>query len=208
MLKAIVILFIACMLTWIITIFYERFKIVAKFFTFLSILTVILGAILFFSGYDPLNALKEGVLYYISSLKNGQSSDEKLSSPIEVLIPAENKSVEWETASEVENSDPVSTYETATTILNISETAYRNDSDELFIMWVPIAGQNEYRLKIEVDDPFSDAEPVLEFLCADPWYYVDVSAYDYKTVMFASVAVWNDGISQWVYSSPLSFTLY
>lgn len=203
--KATGILFLVCVITWLLTYANEKWKGFAKVITFLSIGSLVLSIINFSTGYDPLMTIKEHLGNFNLS-KDDQISTEMQPQPFEVLIPKEGHTTT--STNDVSSVDiPPSVYEPATVILNIEEKAHRNDENEIFFIWVPIAGQNEYKLKIEVDDPFSSAEKALEYTCKDFYQYVDVSAYDRDTVMFASVGVWSENEDKWIYTDPINFTL-
>ena len=93
-------------------------------------------------------------------------------------------------------------------MLNVEDRMYRDENNKIYFLWVPIAGQEKYRVKIQIDDPFAGVETDIEVSETGNRAEVDVSAYDYETVMFVSVGVWDDVASEWLYTDPLSFTLY
>jgi len=204
--QATVILILVCIITWALTYANEKWKPLATIVTFLSIGSLVLGVINFFTGYDPLVVIKENIGNF-QFPKDDQISTETQPPPFEVLIPKGSHAAN--SSNETVDADiPQFVYETTTVILNIEQEVYRNDDNKILFIWVPIAGRNEYKLKLEVDDPFSSAETALEYTCTEFYQYVDVSAYDRDTVMFASVGVWNESEAQWVYTDPINFTLY
>lgn len=199
-------LFLVCIIAWLLTYCNEKFKRVATIITFLSIGSLVLSCLNFFTGYDPLVIIKESLSNFQIS-KDNQISTDTQPPPFEVSIPKENHTVN--SSNETVSADKLPfVYETTTVILNIEQKVYRNDENKVLFIWVPIAGQNEYKLKLEVDNPFSSAETALEYTCTNSYQYVDVSAYERDTVMFASVGVWSENKTQWVYTDPINFTLY
>ena len=204
--KATVILILVCSLSWALTYANEKWKRIATIITFLSIGSLLLSVINFFIGYDPLVIIKENIVNFQFS-KDDQISTNTQPPPFEVLIPTESHTTNSSNKT-VDADKPQFAYETTTVILNIEQKVYRDDDNKVLFIWVPIAGRNEYKLKIEVDDPFSSGETDLEFTFKSSFKYVDVSAYDRDTVMFASVGVWSESEAQWVYTNPINFTLY
>lgn len=74
MLKAILILILIIILSWIISYYYEKYKAVAIFLTFLGIVSIFLGVIQFFTNYNPLESLKEYVRSTMSESDNNTES--------------------------------------------------------------------------------------------------------------------------------------
>lgn len=203
----IVILAIFSIIAWICVYCQEKYKPVALIFAWISTISLFFSAIKFWGNYDLLYTLKEKLISSSSATQEEPITSVPSSPPIEVLIPQEVSTP----VSEQESSDNklLNTYRQKTLLLNISrnEKIRRNDDGKIFLTWVPLVGQNEYKIKISADDPFSTTASELEFVCPGHAIYVDLSEYDRNTVMFVSVGIWESIASEWIYTEPTNFIL-
>lgn len=192
----------------------EKYKSVSRILTFISLFTLSVSLISFLFDFDPVQQIKSWTVFFVSSIfdhepdsTNSSPSPTPLPTPFEVLIPQPDNTKETDNISTVSNS-PMISYSVETVFLNIGDKVYRDENNKILFLWVPIAGQDTYHIKVQVDDPFSDAETDIELEEKRNYTYMDVSSYDGGTVMFVSIGIWNDKLSEWSYSSPLSVTLY
>lgn len=226
MLKAFLILLLIAIFSWISTYYHETYKGVAIFFTFLGMVSLFLGILQYFTDYDPLTAVKESVKSAFSeshdnaepeeTVKNEVKNEENAdaSNTSDTAVPAIQVSIPDETerpAQSQEISDaidtPYSAHPDTVAFLNVWENMNRDSNGIIHIAWTPLAGQNTYKINIEIDDPFLNADTSREDFCEDSSYDIDLSECSPKTVIFLSVGVYNDDLSDWTYTKT-SFVLY
>lgn len=224
--KAFLILIPIIILSWIITYYYEKYKVVAKFWTYLGIAGALLSAIQFITGYNPLEALKEDVSSIIFESNNNTESkaettnkvknEENVDVPevsdtaapaIQVKVPDETNSPA-QTEEVIETVDaPYSNQSNKAVFFNVRESMRRDADGIIHIAWTPMLNQDIYKLKVEIDDQFSNIDTNQEFLCKNSWYDIDLSECTPDTVIFISIGVYNEDSSDWVYTKT-SFILY
>lgn len=195
---AFLILVIITIAAGVLTYFNEKFKPVAFIFTFLSMFTLILGIIERISKYNPLVELKKHV---IDSYETGDTTQDVDS--IEIHLPIQSNPTQEPNITPKQQLASVP----AVTFLNVDDQMYRNENGMVHIEWTPITTSTNYKLKIEIDDPFTNLETNYEYLCDTAQYDFDASAYTEDTTFFISVAIFDKNSSKWIYSEPLSFIL-
>lgn len=195
---AFLILVIITIAAGVLTYFNEKFKPVAFIFTFLSMFTLILGIIERISKYNPLDELKKHV---IDSYETGDTTQDVDS--IEIHLPIQSNPTQEPNITPKQQLASVP----AVTFLNVDDQMYRNENGMVHIEWTPITTSTNYKLKIEIDDPFTNLETNYEYLCDTAQYDFDASAYTEDTTFFISVAIFDKNSSKWIYSEPLSFIL-
>lgn len=195
---AFLILVIITIAAGVLTYFNEKFKPVAFIFTFLSMFTLILGIIERISKYNPLDELKKHV---IDSYETGDTTQDVDS--IEIHLPIQSNPTQEPNITPKQQLASVP----AVTFLNVDDQMYRNENGMVHIEWTPITTSTNYKLKIEIDDPFTNLETNYEYLCDTAQYDFDASAYTEDTTFFISVAIFDKNSSKWIYCEPLSFIL-
>lgn len=195
---AFLILVIITIAAGVLTYFNEKFKPVAFIFTFLSMFTLILGITERISKYNPLVELKKHV---IDSYETGDTTQDVDS--IEIHLPIQSNPTQEPNITPKQQLASVP----AVTFLNVDDQMYRNENGMVHIEWTPITTSTNYKLKIEIDDPFTNLETNYEYLCDTAQYDFDASAYTEDTTFFISVAIFDKNSSKWIYSEPLSFIL-
>lgn len=208
-------LFIIFFLSWRLICLQDKFKIIERSLAFLSCATLLLSIVSFFTGYDLAKSVWEDLKHLSTVSSEADYSATPLPTPtlqpttppapLQVLLPDSIPDI-TPASGRAEGSKSNIICETA--IYNIGSSIHRNSDNKIHITWLPLANQDSYKLKVEADDPFLDAETEQEYTCKDNWCDVDVSDYPNGTLLFASVAVWNHETNEWVYSEPISFTLY
>lgn len=225
MLKAFLILLVIIILSWVATCYHETYKGVAIFFTFLGMISLFLGILQYFTDYDPLSAIKESVKSAFSeshdnaepeeTVKNEVKSEENTdtSNTSDTAIPAIQVSIPDETGLPAQSKEtpevvdtPYSNHPDTVAFLNVRENMRRDSNGIIHIAWTPLSGQNTYKVNIEIDDPFLNADTSREYFCEDSAYDIDLSECSPKTVIFLSVGVYNDELSDWTYTKT-SFVL-
>ena len=204
----IALLLVAVVLTWA----NEKYKTVSRVLAFISAFSMLTAMVNFSLGFDPVLKIREWIISNVSSLIQKTSDDaipsaSPLPPPFEVRIPQSGDKSEVASTPPALNATP-KPYSVKTVLLNVEDRMYRDENNKIYFLWVPIAGQEKYRVKIQIDDPFAGVETDIEVSETGNRAEVDVSAYDYETVMFVSVGVWDDVASEWLYTDPLSFTFY
>lgn len=108
----------------------------------------------------------------------------------------------------VESDDvPYSNQSNTVVFLNVRESMRRDSAGIIHIAWTPMLNRDLYKLKLEIDDQFSNIDTTPEYLCENSWCDIDLSECTPDTVIFISVGVYNEDISDWVYTKT-SFILY
>lgn len=198
MIKATLILFVISCIAIFLTYVNEKFKKIAMFFSFLSMLTFILSIVEFASGYNPLTYIKEQFIVYQEEQNTAPDVD-----VLEIHLPAHSASTQTE-----DSTDGLSVAAITTAVfLNIDDEMYRNENGIIHIAWTPIAGQTSYKLKINIDDPFTTSKTNYEYMCDAAQYDFDASDYSENTAFFVSVAIFDHNSSEWFYCEPVSFIL-
>lgn len=174
--------------------FNKKFLIVTLFFTFLSMFTLILVV----TEHISLDELKKHV---IDSYETGDTTQDVDS--IEIHLPIQSNPTQEPNITPKQQLASVP----AVTFLNVDDQMYRNENGMVHIEWTPITTSTNYKLKIEIDDPFTNLETNYEYLCDTAQYDFDASAYTEDTTFFISVAIFDKNSSKWIYSEPLSFIL-
>ncbi|MDE5907950.1 MAG: hypothetical protein K2H52_04285 [Lachnospiraceae bacterium] len=207
-------LFIICIIAWGLIRLQDKYVIIEKVLGFFSCATLLLSIVAFFTGYDLVKSAWTDLKSLWSTSPESVYSSTPLyestlpptapPAPLQVVLP--DSIPEGTPASDMaEGSKSSLVCETA--IYNIGNRVNRNSDDKIHIEWLPLANQDNYKLRIEADDPFLDAETEREYTCEDNWCDVDVSDFPNGTLLFAAVAVWDPEANEWIYSEPISFTL-
>ncbi len=226
MLKAFFILLLIIILSWILTYYHETYRGVAIFFTFLGMVSLFLGILQYFTDYDPLTAIKETVTSAFSeshdnaepeeTAENESKSEENsdTSNTFDTILPAIQVNIPDETENPAQSKEisdavdtPYSDHPDTVAFLNVWESMRRDSNGIIHIAWTPLSGQNTYKVNIEIDDPFLNADTSREYFCEDSSCDIDLSECSPKTVIFLSVGVYNDDLSDWTYTKT-SFVLY
>ncbi len=224
MLIASLFLFFIGILAWILTLLHQKSKKVALFFTFLGMMGTLLGTLEYFTDYNLLEELKEYVkLSIFESQDNSETETEMANvvkdeenieatdaapSAVEVKIPDETDIPVQE--EEINKTDvlPSSDYINMIVFLNVREKMSRDSAGIIHIAWTPMVNQDVYKLKVEIDDNFSNIDTDREVDCENSWCDIELSECISNTVIFISVGVYNDEISDWVYTDKTSFILF
>lgn len=194
---------------------------IARFITFISILSLLLTGIQFFTGYNPFDDIKAKFEPHGDSeteINNEDENEEKTqppqvsdttSSPIQVKIPDEsNNSTQEEHTIETDNSIDSSYFNYVNTpvFLNVAETMGRDGEGIIHISWTPMFNQDIYKLTLKIDDPFSDIADIQEYFCKNSWCDIVLSECSSNTEIVVLVGVFDKDSSDWSYVER-SFTL-
>lgn len=202
---AIFILATVAIISFIIAKVQDNNKIITLILNFIGAVSTILSIITWITNYDPLNTVKEFATTKINESK--QKSTQEQTTSLEVYIPKSTEHKSEPSNAEIENTKQAD-FLTKPIVLNIGETVHRNDENKIHVIWTPIINQDNYWLKIKVDDPFINAKTEFIYKCENTWYDIDVSKYSSDTVMFISIAIWDKENAQKIYNEPISFKLY
>lgn len=219
------ILLLIIILSWILTYYHKKHKGIAIFFAFLGIVSPLLGVLQYFTDYNPLTGIKESIESAFSeshdnvepeeTAKNEVKSEENAdtSNTSATDVPAIQVSIPDKTESPAQSKEipdtidiPYSNQSDTVAFLNVWEKMYRDSNGIIHIAWTPLSGQNTYKINIEIDDPFLNADTSREYFCEDSSYDIDLSECSPKTVIFLSVGVYDDELSDWTYTKT-SFVL-
>lgn len=205
-------LFILLTIAWWLVRLQKKYIIVETFLAFLSCASLVLSFVALVTGHDlvksaweDLNALRSASPEPIYSSAPLPKSTLPPTAPFQVLLP---DSIPESTPASDMKKGSKSSFVCKTAIYNVGKSVNRNSDGKIHIEWLPLANQDIYKLKLEADDPFLDAETEREYTCENSWYDADVSDFPRNTLLFASVAVWDPDANDWVYTTPISFTLH
>lgn len=187
--------------------FFQACSVVSLFFTLTSIYSAFTGCNLFESIPQKLGIAETQIQH--EDYKSDTNLNKKIENSAPTIIPTESSQSNISINNKNNTTNLVTQQKSMPVFLNIADNMKRDkDTEIIHISWTPLSGVNKYKILFESDDPFGSSPKEQEFITSNSSLDIDVSDYTYNTIIFASIAIFNETSSTWEYSDPISFTLY